>query len=63
MQIVGFDLSVLIAGSAALLVGIGLGLQSFFSDFISGVIILMESTVKVNDVIEVNGVVSVVKFQ
>jgi len=61
MQIVGFDLSVLIAGSAALLVGIGLGLQSFFSDFISGVIILMESTVKVNDVIEVNGVVSVVK--
>lgn len=61
MQIVGFDLSVLMAGSAALLVGIGLGLQSIFSDFISGVIILIESTVKVNDVIEVNGVVSVVK--
>jgi small-conductance mechanosensitive channel len=61
MQIVGFDLSVLMAGSAALLVGVGLGLQSIFSDFISGVIILIESTVKVNDVIEVNGVVSVVK--
>lgn len=61
MQIVGFDLSVLMAGSAALLVGIGLGLQSIFSDFISGIIILLESTVKVNDVIEVDGVVSIVK--
>lgn len=61
LQIVGFNVSVLLAGSAALLVGIGLGLQSIFSDFVSGIIILIESTVKVNDVIEINGVVSVVK--
>ena len=61
LQIVGFDLSVLMAGSAALLVGVGLGLQSIFSDFLSGVLILIESTVKVNDVIEVDGVVSIVK--
>jgi small-conductance mechanosensitive channel len=61
LQIVGFDLSVLMAGSAALLVGIGLGLQSIFSDFVSGIIILIESTVKVDDVIEVDGVVSIVK--
>ena len=61
LQIIGFDLSVLMAGSAALLVGIGLGLQTIFSDFVSGIIILIESTVKVNDVIEVNGIVSVVK--
>lgn len=61
LQIIGFDLSVLIAGSAALLVGIGLGLQNLFSDFISGIIILFDSTVKVNDIIEVNGTVSIVQ--
>ncbi|MBG6109658.1 small-conductance mechanosensitive channel [Flavobacterium sp. CG_23.5] len=57
LQIFGFNLSVLIAGSAALLVGLGLGLQNLFSDFISGIIILIDSSVKVNDIIEVNGIV------
>lgn len=57
LQIVGFNLSVLIAGSAALLVGLGLGLQNLFSDFISGIIILVDSSVKVNDIIEANGLV------
>lgn len=61
LQIVGFNLTVLLAGSAALLVGIGLGLQFIFSDIVSGIIILIESTVKVNDVIEINGVVSSVQ--
>jgi small-conductance mechanosensitive channel len=56
-QIIGFNLSVLIAGSAALLVGIGLGLQNLFSDFISGVILLLDSSVKVNDIIEADGLV------
>jgi small-conductance mechanosensitive channel len=45
----------MLAGSAALLVGIGLGLQNLFNDFVSGVIILLDATIKVNDVIEVNG--------
>jgi len=58
MQIVGFNLSVLLAGSAALLVGIGLGLQNIFSDFVSGILILIETTVKVGDIIEINGLVS-----
>lgn len=57
LQLVGLSISVLIAGSAALLVGIGLGLQNLFSDYISGIIILIDSTVKVDDVIEVNGLV------
>ena len=35
LQLFGFNLSVLVAGSAALLVGIGLGLQNLFSDFVS----------------------------
>ncbi len=54
-DIVGFNISLLLAGSAALLVGIGLGLQNLFSDFVSGIIILLDSSVKVNDIIEVNG--------
>jgi small-conductance mechanosensitive channel len=57
LQIIGFNLSVLMAGSAALLVGLGLGIQNLFSDYISGIIILFDSSVKVNDVIEVNGLV------
>ena len=55
LQIIGLDVSVLLAGSAALLVGIGFGLQNVFSDFISGIIILVDASVKVNDVIELNG--------
>ncbi len=57
MQILGFNLSVLIAGSAALLVGIGLGLQTLFADFISGIILLVDASIKVNDIIEVNNIV------
>lgn len=57
IQMLGFSLSVLIAGSAALFVGLGLGLQTLFSDFVSGVIILTDGSVKVNDVIEVNAIV------
>jgi len=57
LQIIGLDVSVLLAGSAALLVGIGFGLQNVFSDFISGIIILVDASVKVNDVIELNGLI------
>ena len=61
LESIGIKLTLLIAGSAALLVGLGLGLQSVFQDFISGVVILVESTIKVNDVIEVEGLVGRVK--
>ena len=61
LQLFGFNLSMLVAGSAALLVGIGLGLQNLFSDFISGIILLVDSSVKVNDVIQVKDIVCIVK--
>jgi small-conductance mechanosensitive channel len=61
LQLFGFDLTVLVAGSAALLVGVGLGLQNLFSDFISGILLLLDSSVKVNDVIELNGMVCTVQ--
>ena len=57
VTLLGFNLSVLFVGSAALLVGIGFGLQHLFNDFISGIIILFDNTIKVNDVIEVDGIV------
>lgn len=60
LEILGFSLSVLMAGSAALLVGLGLGLQNLFSDYISGIIILVDGTTKVGDVIEINGIVGTV---
>ncbi len=61
LQILGFDLKIILAGSAALLVGIGLGLQTLFSDFVSGVILLIDSSVKVGDIIDINGLICEVK--
>jgi len=61
LQLFGFNLSLLVASSAALLVGIGLGLQNLFSDFISGIILLVDSSVKVNDVIQLNEMVCIVQ--
>ncbi|MCB9192726.1 MAG: mechanosensitive ion channel [Flavobacteriales bacterium] len=57
----GFQITLLLAGSAALLVGIGLGLQEVFKDFVSGVILLFDGTIRVSDIIEVDGVVGRVK--
>jgi len=49
------NVTVLLAGSAALLVGVGMGLQQTFNDFISGVILLIEGSTKVGDVLEIDG--------
>ena len=61
LQSLGFDISILLAGSAALLVGIGLGFQDIFKDFMSGIIILFDGSIKVGDVIEVENLVGVVR--
>ncbi|WP_321478809.1 mechanosensitive ion channel domain-containing protein [uncultured Bacteroides sp.] len=61
LQTLGFNLKIILAGSAALLVGVGLGLQNLFSDFVSGIILLADSSIKVNDVIDVNGLVCEVR--
>ena len=57
LEILGVKITILIAGSAALLVGIGLGLQQIFSDIISGVFLLVEGSVKISDIMEVDGIV------
>ena len=61
LESVGFQITVLLAGSAALLVGVGLGLQEVFKDFVSGVILLFDGTIRVSDIIEVDGTVGRVR--
>jgi len=61
LQALGIKITVLLAGSAALLVGIGLGLQQTFNDIVSGIILLSERSVKVGDILEIDG--DVVKIQ
>ncbi len=56
LQFIGFNLSILLAGSAALLVGIGMGIQQLFNDFASGLILLFERKIRVNDFIETEAV-------
>lgn len=55
LELIGIT-SVVLASSAALLVGIGLGLQDAFKDLISGIIILVEGSVEVGDVIQIGDV-------
>jgi len=61
LETIGIKVTVLIAGSAALLVGIGLGLQQTFNDVISGMILLSERSIKVDDILEIDG--DIVKIQ
>ncbi|HAK79808.1 MAG TPA: hypothetical protein DCR35_13550 [Runella sp.] len=53
LQTVGIEISLLVAGSAALLVGVGLGLQKTFNDLVAGLIILFEGSIDVGDIVEI----------
>lgn len=55
LSILGVELTALWAGSAALLVGVGIGLQGFFNDVVSGFVLLFEGGVAVGNVLEVDG--------
>ena len=55
LSLLGVDLTALWAGSAALLVGVGIGLQGFFNDVVSGFVLLFEGGVAVGNVLEVDG--------
>ena len=61
LDTINIKITVLIAGSAALLVGVGMGLQQTFNDIVSGFILLSERTIKINDVLEIDG--DVVRIQ
>ncbi|MEE4196031.1 MAG: mechanosensitive ion channel domain-containing protein [Bacteroidales bacterium] len=61
LETMGIKITFLLAGSAALLVGLGLGLQQIFRDIVSGLFILFEGNLKVNDVVELDGEIGRVK--
>jgi small-conductance mechanosensitive channel len=61
LESIGVKVTLLLAGSAALLVGIGLGLQQTFNDVISGIILLSERSIEVGDVLEIDGDVVIIE--
>ena len=55
MSAAGIDITLLITASAALFVGIGLALQELVQDIIAGVLILVDKSLRVGDIVEVEG--------
>jgi small-conductance mechanosensitive channel len=55
LQNMGVQITAILTASAALLVGVGLALQTFFQDIISGIFILIDQSVHVGDIIEIDG--------
>ncbi len=51
----GVNLTVLLTASTALFVGIGFALQYLFQDIISGILIILDQSLHVSDIIEVEG--------
>ncbi|MEO0006026.1 MAG: hypothetical protein RJA20_222 [Bacteroidota bacterium] len=58
LEIVGIHVTVLLAGSAALLVGLGLGIQQIFRDIVSGIFLLFEGTIEIGDILQLDNTVA-----
>ena len=55
MGAAGIDITLLITASAALFVGIGLALQQLIQDVIAGILILVDKSLRVGDIVELDG--------
>ncbi|MCB0457008.1 MAG: mechanosensitive ion channel [Flavobacteriaceae bacterium] len=55
LSLAGINVTPFLAASAALLVGVGLALQELFQDIIGGIFIIVDKSLLVGDVIEING--------
>ena len=49
--ILGVNITLVVASSTALLVGVGLGIQKIFGDFVSGLVILFEGIINLYDIV------------
>ena len=54
MSAAGIDITLLLTASAALFVGLGLALQELFQDVIGGIFIIIDKSLHVGDIIEVD---------
>ncbi len=63
LNLTGLKLTIFLGAGAALLVGIGFGLQQIFADLISGIFLLFEGNLREDDIVELNnGTVGRVTF-
>ena len=51
----GINITLIITASAALFVGLGLALQEFFKDILGGIFIILDKSLQVGDIVEVDG--------
>ncbi|NET33593.1 MAG: mechanosensitive ion channel [Cyanothece sp. SIO1E1] len=61
LEFMDIKLSIVLGGAAALLVGVGLGLQQTFNDLVCGIILLFERSVEVGDILQMDDMVGRVK--
>ena len=61
LEHLGINMTLIWTGAAALLVGVGLGLQQTFNDFISGLVLLFERSTSVGDILEFGGNVGIIR--
>lgn len=61
LDFLGFHITVILASSTALLVGLGLGLQDTFKDWVAGIVLLIERAITAGDIIEVDDIVGIVE--
>lgn len=54
MSAAGIDITVILTASAALFVGLGLALQELFQDIIAGILIMVDKSLQVGDIVEVD---------